>query len=213
MIANLIQDPFRQAVARQQDNVPTASLSTRLPGWLTWSRNRQHIDWALTQLKVQPYQQLLEVGYGPGQLLEEVARTLKVGFLAGIESSLSLYQQSYRRNKRFIRQQLLQLHIGELYELSYPPHYFHTIYGSDIHLSWKDPQAEFIRLSSLLNDRGRLVMLFRPRSRKEGHIREAAEKIQEDYREAGLTDIRIEYRDLYPATGIAATGFKAGPTT
>jgi cyclopropane fatty-acyl-phospholipid synthase-like methyltransferase len=214
MIANLLQVPFRPAVSRQTENTQTisrspGSLIARIPGCITGSHDKQHIDWALTQLKVQPYQHLLEVGYGSGQLLEEVARTLKIGFLAGIEPSLPLYQQAYRRNKRFIRQQLLQLHIGELHELSYPPHYFHTIYGSDIHLSWKDPPTEFIRLSSLLKSRGRMVMLFRPRSRKDAHLREAAEKIQEDYREVGLTDIRIEYRDLYPATCIAATGYKA----
>jgi len=30
-----------------------------------------------------------------------------------------------------------------------------TIYGSDIHLSWKDPQTEFIRLAALLKNRGK----------------------------------------------------------
>jgi ubiquinone/menaquinone biosynthesis C-methylase UbiE len=177
-----------------------------MPGLLT--RSRQHIDWAVSQLNVKPYQHLLQVGYGTGQLLEEVARALKIGFLAGIEPSLPFYQRAYRRNKRFIRQQLLQLHIGELYELSYPPHYFHTIYGSNIHLSWKDPQTEFIRLAALLKSRGKLVMLFQPPSRKGANIREAAEKIREDYMEAGLTDIRIGYQDLYPVTCISATGFK-----
>jgi len=208
MIASFLptQDEFRQTgpTGRSADN-----LRTRMPGWLTRSRSRKHIDWAVSQLNVQPYQHLLEVGYGSGQLLEEVARALKIGFLAGIEPALPLYQQAYRRNKRFIRQQLLQLHIGELYELPYPPHYFHTIYGSDIHLSWKDPQTEFIRLAALLKSRGKLVMLFRPPSRKNGNVREAAEKIREDYMEAGLTDIHIGYRDLYPVTCISATGFKA----
>ena len=188
---------------------PAESLSTRMTGWFNWSRNRPYMEWTLSKLNVQPYQHILEVGYGAGHLLEEVGRALKIGFLAGIESSLPLYQQAYRRNKRLIRQQLLQLHIGELYELSYPSHYFHTIYGSNTHYSWKDPQMEFIRLSGLLKSRGRLVMLFQPRTRKDAAIREAAERIEKDYQEAGLTDIRIEYRELYPGTVISATGFKA----
>jgi ubiquinone/menaquinone biosynthesis C-methylase UbiE len=193
-----------QAASRSAEN-----LSTRMTGWFSWSRNRQYVEWTLSKLNVQPYQHILEVGYGAGHILEEVGRALKIGFLAGIESSLPLYQQAYRRNKRLIRQQLLQLHIGELHELSYPSHYFHTIYGSNIHYSWKDPATEFIRLSSLLKSRGRLVMLFQSRTRKDAGIREAAERIGKDYLEAGLTDIRIEYRSMYPATVISATGFKA----
>ena len=197
MIANLLQ------------HQPAENLSTRMTGWFSWSRNRQYVEWTLSKLNVQPYQHILEVGYGTGHILEEVGRSLKIGFLAGIESSLPLYQQAYRRNKRLIRQQLLQLHIGELHELSYPPHYFHTIYGSNIHYSWKDPATEFIRLAGLLKSRGRLVMLFQPRTRKDAGVKEAAERIEKDYREAGLTDIRIEYRTMHPATIISATGFKA----
>lgn len=188
---------------------PEESLSSRMSGWLSRGYNKQMTDWTLSRLNVQPYQHILEVGYGAGYVLEEVARALKIGFLAGIESRIPLYQQAYRRNKRFIRQQLLELHIGELYELSYPPHYFHSIYGSNIHFSWKDPQAEFIRLAALLKSRGRMVMIFQPSTRKGVQIREAAERIEEDYTAAGLTDIRIEYRELYPVTCIAATGYKA----
>ena len=188
---------------------PEESLSSRMSGWLSRGYNKQVTDWTLSQLNVQPYQHILEVGYGAGYVLEEVARALKIGFLAGIEARIPLYQQAYRRNKRFIRQQLLELHIGELYELSYPPHYFHSIYGSNVHFSWKDPQAEFIRLAALLKSRGRMVMVFQPSSRKSAGLREAAARIEEDYTAAGLTDIRIEYRELYPVTCIAATGYKA----
>lgn len=207
MITQLLRNDLRQQ--HTAGSRSSESLSPGMTGWLSWSRNRQYVTWALSQLNVQPYQHILEVGYGAGQILEEVGRALKIGFLAGIEASLPLYQHAYRRNRRFIRQQLLQLHIGELHELSYPPHYFHTIYGSNIHTAWNDPQAEFIRLSGLLKSRGRLVMLFQPRTRTAAGIREAAERIREDYTEAGLINIRIEYSEGSPATCIAATGFKA----
>jgi cyclopropane fatty-acyl-phospholipid synthase-like methyltransferase len=187
-----------------------ARYSTILTDCLLSSKSKQRSDWTIEQLNIQPYQHILEVGYGAGHILQEVAHRLKVGFLAGIDSSISMYQQAYRRNKRFIQQQLLQLHIGDLNELSYPPHYFHSIYGSDPAFFGLDPQLEFIRLSSLLKSRGKLVMVFQPReARKEAAIRQAGERIREDYHAAGLSDIRIEYRDMYPVTCIAAVGFKA----
>src|SRR5882757_8764119 len=186
-----------------------AGYAGKLAGCLMSMKGKQRSEWTIEQLNVQPYQHILEVGYGPGNTLQEVARKLKVGYLAGIDHSIPMYQMAYRRNKRFIQQQLLQLHIGDLSELSYPPHYFHTIYGSDIHFFLQDAQLEFMRLSSLLKSRGRLVMVFQPReARNEEAIRRAGERIREDYLAAGLTDIRIEYRDMSPVTCIAATGFK-----
>ncbi|HEX9513682.1 MAG TPA: class I SAM-dependent methyltransferase [Puia sp.] len=183
--------------------------SGKLAGCLLSMKSKQRSNWTIEQLNIQPYQHILEVGYGSGYTLQEVAHRLKVGFLAGIDHSIPMYQQAYRRNKRFIRQQLLQLHIGDLNELSYPPHYFHSIYGSNPHFFQQEPQLEFMRLSSLLKSRGRLVMVFQPReARKEEAILQAGERIREDYKAAGLTDIRIEYRDMYPVTCIAAVGFK-----
>jgi SAM-dependent methyltransferase len=187
-----------------------ARYSGRLADCLLSSKSKQRSDWTIEQLNIQPYQHILEVGYGAGHILQEVAHRLKVGFLAGIDPSIPMYQQAYRRNKKFIQQQLLQLHIGDLHELSYPPHYFHSIYGSDPYFFREEPQLEFMRLSNLLKSRGKLVMVFQPReARKEALIQQAGERIREDYQAAGLTDIRIEYRDMYPVTCIAAVGFKA----
>jgi trans-aconitate methyltransferase len=199
MVPELLQETIRQP----------AGHFGKLAGRLISSKSKQRSDWVVEQLNIQPYQHILEVGYGPGNTLQEVARKLKVGFLAGIDPSITLYRQAYRKNKRFIEQQLMQLHIGELHELSYPPHYFHTIYGSNVHFFWKEPEVEFIRLSHLLRSGGKLVMVFQPRwADKESAIRQAAEKIEKEYTKAGLRDVRIEYRDMHPNTCIAATGFK-----
>ncbi len=171
-------------------------------------RSLQFLHWARQKLNIQPYQHLLEVGYGTGQLMEEVARALQIGFIAGIEASLSLYQQAYRRNKRYVRQQLVQLHIGEPYELSYPPHYFHTIYGTNIHLSAKDIHSELLRLFNLLKTKGRLVILLEA-GRNRFNIHETALLLQEAFRSAGLSRISIETHPLNADNCLAITGFKS----
>jgi trans-aconitate methyltransferase len=199
MKSALLYETFRQ---------PEGTIG-KIAGCLMSLKNKQRSDWTVSQLDIRPYQHILEVGYGPGNTLQQVARTLKIGFLAGIDHSYAMYQQAYRRNRIFIEQQLLQLHIGELNELSYPSHYFHTIYGSNAHFFWQDPVSEYIRLSSMLKSGGKLVMVFQPRrARKEEAIRLAAEKTRKDYEEAGLSNIQIEYRDMYPVTCIAVTSFK-----
>jgi len=187
---------------------PSEGITTRLAGWLLPGQFSQ--DWALEQLNVLPYQHLLEVGYGSGKMLQTVAKKLKIGFIAGIDHSVSMYQRALKRNRRAVEDQLLQLHIGSLHQLPYPSHYFHTIYGTNIHLSWKDPAMEFLRLSSLLRTGGRLVTILQPQwSLQEKTVRNTMENIQEYYMEADLTDIRIRYRDTDRLTGVAITGYKA----
>ena len=189
--------------------LPSTGFSTRLTGWLSPGYHARTSEWVLEQLNILPYQHLLEVGYGQGKMIQAVARKLKTGFIAGTDCSIAMYQQATRRNRRPIQQQLMQLHVGGLHELPYPPHYFHTIYGTNVHTSWKDPQVEFIRLSNLLKNGGRLVTVFQPQwPRQEKDIRQTVEKIQEDYMTAGLTDIRIRYKDTEPITGISITGYK-----
>jgi SAM-dependent methyltransferase len=199
--------------------------STIMANWFDrYSRTHFH-DWTVSQLNLQPYQHVLEVGCGSGQLLAIVARTLRIGFLAGIESSIPSYQQAYRRNKAFIHQQLIQLHLGELHELPYPAHYFHTIYKSGVHPPEKnDVQSpgkygvhppgknavtECLRLASLLRSGGRLVWLSQAATyRKQEDLRTEAARLQAACLTAGLTDICTSYRDFPSGPGMVVTGFK-----
>jgi precorrin-6B methylase 2 len=172
------------------------------------SGSRQFHHWALQMLNIQPYQHLLEIGYGAGHLTEEVARTLRIGFVAGIESSITSYQQAYRRNRRYIGRQLLQLHIGETSELSYPSHYFHTIYGNNIHLSWKDIYAELLRLGGLLRHKGRLVLLIQA-TRDHPDINTTAARLRAACLSAGLEEINIEQHRTMPDSHMALIAHKA----
>ena len=166
-------------------------------------------DWTIDQLNIRPYQQILEVGYGQGFGLEHAARKLKVGLLAGIDESMLMYQKAYMKNKKLVRQQLLQLHLGTIQELSYPHQYFHTIYGSNIHFSWKEPVAAFILLSNMLKTGGKLVMAFQPAwARNSSEVDQEADQMARALEESGLIDIQLEFKDANPVSFISATGFK-----
>ena len=191
-----------------QFHQPTGYMG-KLAGCLMTAKNKSRSDWTVELLDIQPYQHILEVGYGTGRTLEEVGMKLKIGFIAGIDHSVLMYQEASRINKRFIREQLMQLQIGSVSDLNYPPHYFHSIYGSNVHFFWKEPQYEFIQLARLLKTGGKLVMVFQPRevnNNQDLHL--AGEKIKQEYLEAGLSNVRVEYKEMDPMTCIAATGYK-----
>ena len=171
----------------------------------------RHLNrWIIDQLRLQPYQHVLEVGFGAGHLLEETARSLRIGFLAGIEPAVTNYQQAYRRNKRFIARQLMQLHLGELHDLPYPPHYFHTVYGTSAILMSKQPELELFRLIRLLRSGGRLVLLFHSKTGvKDNGTRMLSHQIQLGYKAAGLTGPEIAIVETAFGATLAATAITA----
>ena len=183
---------------------------TRMTGWLNTAKNKTLTDWTVEQLDVQPYQHILEISYGSGYTLSEVARKLKIGFLAGVEESVDAYRKAYTRNKKLIAEDLLQLHIGSIHDIAYPSHYFHTIYGTNIHGDCKTASLYFMKLSRLLKTGGMLVIVFQPAwASSDTEVRLAAEKIMGELLEAGLVGVEVAYKDMHPVTGIAVTGYKS----
>jgi hypothetical protein len=191
--------------------ITAPALSTRIgyankfANCLRVVKNKTITEWTIDQLDVRPYQHILEIGYASGYTLQEVARKLKIGFLAGIEESITGYRQAYRRNKKLVQDQLLQLHIGGIHELPYPHHYFHTIYGNNMGLPGKEQRYALMQLSNLLKSGGRMVMIFQlAEPDNENLVQQVAEKIKHDYLQAGLQNINIEFHEM----GIGVVGFK-----
>jgi ubiquinone/menaquinone biosynthesis C-methylase UbiE len=173
------------------------------------SKNKTLSSWTIEQLHIEPYQHILEVGFGLGNTLREAANKLRVGFIAGVDESVAMYQHASKKNKNPLQKELMQLHVGTVNELPYPSQYFHSIYATGVYSTWKEPQYHFMQLQSLLKNGGRLVTVFQPRfAKNEKELWNAAEKIQQEYHEAGLTDIRISFRDMSPVNAIAVVGFK-----
>jgi ubiquinone/menaquinone biosynthesis C-methylase UbiE len=187
----------------------SSSHKAKVKDWLSLEENRTKTDWTLEHLRIEPYQHILELDYGSGNTLVEVAEKLKVGFIAGVDPSVSFYKQAYKKNKKFISRGLMQLHVSGVEELSYPPHYFHTIYSSNAYFFWNQPAYAFARLTRMLKSGGKLVLIARLRcSVTEEEVTRAVEKTKSQFLDAGLEKTEIEFRGLQPGTLIAALGYK-----
>jgi SAM-dependent methyltransferase len=169
----------------------------------------EYIDWIIRQLDLQPHQHMLEVGCGSGRLLAAIADRLHNSFIAGVEPSLTLYRRASRRNAVYLRQEIMQLHVGQVCDLPYPASYFHTIYGSTSYYSWNNLNTECLRLGSLLRTGGRLLLFSKPgHYRREEDLRTEAARLQAAFLHAGLTGIHTEYQS-HKGLCVAVTGFKS----
>ncbi|HVM89778.1 MAG TPA: class I SAM-dependent methyltransferase [Puia sp.] len=195
--------------ALQKTSQQPANYIHKMVECITTPKNKILSQWTVEQLHILPYQHILEIGFGLGNTIREVANKLQVGFIAGTDESVDMFQQASKKNKIHLQKELMQLHIGTANELPYPPQYFHSIYTTVNYAAWKEPEYKFMQLQKFLKTGGRLVTVFQPKFAKtEKELWNAAEKIQNEYHEAGLTDIRISFRDMSPVNAIAAVGFK-----
>jgi SAM-dependent methyltransferase len=80
-------------------------VAGRLTGWVMAHRgsNRQRNRWAVSLLDVQPTDRVLEIGFGPGVAIAELAGRATRGRVYGIDHSGVMVGQASRRNAAAIR--------------------------------------------------------------------------------------------------------------
>jgi len=165
--------------------------------------------WTYESIKLNPNDNILEIGYGPGVTFKKVANKLTTGFIAGIDHSEVMFEHATKRNKKFIISKKAALECGTVWDLKYPENYFDTIFGSNVHFFWKNPVDEFKKLYSLLNPYGKLVMVFQPRwAKDEEEVIQIAKKAKKQYEEAGFTNIEFNFKKMKPVTCICIIGRK-----
>src|SRR5882672_2686621 len=75
-------------------------VAGRLAGWVMAHRgsNRRRNLWVVSLLDVQPTDRVLEIGFGPGLAIAELARRANRGHIYGIDHSAVMTRQASRRN-------------------------------------------------------------------------------------------------------------------
>ena len=74
--------------------------------------NRQRNAWTVSLLNIQPEDRVLEIGFGPGLAIEQIARITTKGFVAGIDHSDVMVRMASKRNAKAIREGRVELRLG-----------------------------------------------------------------------------------------------------
>jgi ubiquinone/menaquinone biosynthesis C-methylase UbiE len=87
-----------------------------MAGWLMAYRssNRQRNVWVVSLLDVQRDDRVLEIGFGPGIAIRELARLAADGRVCGIDHSEVMLRQASRRNADAIRRGAVDLRLGSV---------------------------------------------------------------------------------------------------
>jgi ubiquinone/menaquinone biosynthesis C-methylase UbiE len=173
-----------------------------MAGWVMAHRrsNRQRNRWAVSLLDVQPTDRVLEIGFGPGVAIAELARRATRGKVYGVDRSEVMVRQAGRRNAAAIRASRVQLIHAAVDQLPSFDEPLDAILAVNTVGFWPDPAERLRRLRRLLRPGGRIALASQPRcpgATRDTTVR-AAEELQDLLTQAGFTDIRVETLDLGP---------------
>ena len=175
-------------------------LPGRLVGWVLAHRgsNRRRNIWVASVLDPRPTDRVLEIGFGPGIAVAELAR--HAGHVYGIDHSAVMTRQASKRNAAAIRAgrvTLLNTSVDRL------PHFDEPL---DVILAvnslghWPDPDRRLVELRDLLRPGGRMALVSQPRNpgADPSPTAHRARELRGRLEQAGFTFARVETLDLTP---------------
>ena len=101
-------------------------------------------------LSLQENEHVLEIGFGTGKLIHEMAATLNTGKIEGIDLSAEMMALAVKKNKTFIDAGKVVLHQGDFERIDFKNDLFHKIYSVNTIYFWPDPNAWMVTFGDLI---------------------------------------------------------------
>jgi SAM-dependent methyltransferase len=200
------------AAVRRQFGRPTG-LGGRAAGLMMAHRssNRRRNAWAVSLLDVRPDDRVLEIGFGPGLAIRELARLAAEGYVCGIDHSELMLRRAKRLNAEGLRRGVVDLRLGSVEELPAFDEPFDKILAVNATMFWHEPVAVLEQLRRLLRSGGLIAVAHQPRGPRASDKTAAAKgrEIESALAQAGFSELRLETMALKPAV-VCALGENAG---
>lgn len=174
----------------------------RVAGWVMVHRrsNKQRNPWAVSLLEVQPTDRVLEIGFGPGLAITELAHRATRGHVYGIDQSELMVRQASRRNAVAIRADRVHLTHASVDQLPSFPEPLDAILVVHSVGFWPDPAERLRELRRLLRPGGRVALTCQPLGpgTNRATTARAAQEVQALLSQAGFTQIQVETLEADP---------------
>jgi SAM-dependent methyltransferase len=188
-------------------------LAGQVVGWVMATRgsNRARTRWVVSLLDVQPAERVLEIGFGPGLGICELAR--RAAQVHGVDHSAVMVRQATRRNAAAVREgrvALVRASVDALPSFGAP---LDAIVAVNTVGMWPSPADRLAELRELLRPGGRIALASQPRcpgATAETTTR-AGQELATLLRAAGFGEPRTEVLELDPPVAcVLATRPPAG---
>jgi ubiquinone/menaquinone biosynthesis C-methylase UbiE len=169
----------------------------RLGGLIMARTNRACGIWVSDLAQIQADDRVLEVGFGPGVLIEHLSSVVTAGNVAGIDSSAEMVKQANARNTVSIRRGRVDLRCGSVDNMPFASNSFRKALSINSMQVWPDVGAGLREIHRVLESGATVGLGFTP------HSGQSKAGLIETLTEAGFRDAKIfEQTPLFCALAI-----------
>jgi ubiquinone/menaquinone biosynthesis C-methylase UbiE len=168
-------------------------------GWLMAQNNQKRIAWAVSLLKIQNNDRILEIGFGPGNAIQQMAVLAPKGHIAGIDISDVMLRQASRRNAEAIQAGHVELHQTSVESMPFPDAAFDKAFSSNNFQFWSDQAKNLREVRRVLKPDGILAIVLQPRwAKTDDEVRLISRETANKLTIAGFLQVRVEYKAMKP---------------
>jgi SAM-dependent methyltransferase len=130
-------------------------------GWMMENLNAAQNRATVDALDPPPGGAVLEVGFGPGQALEMLARSRPLGLVAGVDHSELMLARARRRLNGGRGDAALDLRLGDAGDLPFPDERFDVVFAVNSFHQWPDKARALAEMAGVLRPGGDLMISIR----------------------------------------------------
>lgn len=191
-------------------------IAGRMAGWVMAHRrsNQQRNSWVVSLLEVRPTDRVLEIGFGPGLAIAELAHRATQGHVYGVDHSEAMVHLARRRNHATIRAHRVELVHASVDQLPRFDEPLDAILAVNSLGFWADPEERLHDLRRLLRPAGRIALATQPRCPGATRVTtaRAAQELHDLLTQAGFAQIRVETLERDPPVAcVLATNPPSSP--
>lgn len=179
----------------------------RVAGWLMALSNRKLNAWAVELLAVRPNDQVLEIGFGPGLAVQELAKRVRHGKVHGVDVSPLMVQQALRRNAAPVSAGKVALHESGVSSLPFADASIDKVLAVNSVQFWPQLDADLREVWRVLRPGGRLAIVLQPRWAPDtADVLAVRDDLVAHLRQCGYANVRHLVNPLQPMPAIAVLG-------
>jgi ubiquinone/menaquinone biosynthesis C-methylase UbiE len=184
-------------------------LLGRVEGAIMARTTGKRNEWTLSLLAIQRDDRILEVGCGPGALIQALAAKATAGFVVGIDLSPTMLLQASKRNAQAIREGQARLEGGSATALPFEEASFDKALSANSLPFWPDQEAGVREMRRVLRPGGVIAIILQPRcARTESEVKQIGMELLALLSQVGFQEARLEFKPMKPIASVCALGIK-----
>jgi ubiquinone/menaquinone biosynthesis C-methylase UbiE len=120
--------------------------------------------WVTDRLEIRPDDTVLEVGFGPGVVIQRLAKLAVAGHVAGIDQSREMVQQARARNATAVQEGRVELRHGSVASLPFDDNSFDKALAINSMQYWPQAVTGLREMQRVMKAGGRVALGFTPYS-------------------------------------------------